>query len=84
MHAELKVLRESQQVLQREVTLQQGLEAQFAQRSALQVAPTAPINLMTGSTHMTPLCSSCQCCLPWSLSHRRDAQCTGLCAHIHW
>lgn len=36
MHAKLKVLRESQQVLQREVTLQQGLEAQFAQRSALQ------------------------------------------------
>jgi hypothetical protein len=37
MHDELKALRESQAVLQREVSMQQGLEAQYAQRSALQV-----------------------------------------------
>lgn len=37
MHAELKTLRESQQVLQREVTMQQSIEAQYAQRSVLQV-----------------------------------------------
>ena len=37
MHDELKALRSSQAVLQREVSMQQGLEAQYAQRSALQV-----------------------------------------------
>lgn len=37
MHEELKELRSSQAVLQREIILQQGLEAQYAQRSALQV-----------------------------------------------
>lgn len=37
MHGELQELRGSQAVLQREVALQQGLEAEYAQRSALQV-----------------------------------------------
>ena len=37
MHDELKALRESQAVLQREVTMQRGLEAQYVQRSALKV-----------------------------------------------
>jgi hypothetical protein len=40
MHEELKELRSSQAVLQREMILQQGLEAQYAQRSALQVLVT--------------------------------------------
>jgi len=36
MYAELRELREGQQVLLREVTLQQQLEAQYSQRAALQ------------------------------------------------